>query len=150
MNNKGLTLVELLVTFALASVIIIMLLNVLVIIKKNYQDTNTKTSLIVNQSTLSNVLNNKFAKGNLASYTSCEGTFCYTFNFRTGESIKLEVTDKKIVFGNYSYVLDDSTNVVNPSITNDIPYLIIKIPIINKKYPNTDFGINLVYKREDW
>lgn len=147
MNSKGLTLVELIVTFALATGLVIILLNVLIIIKNNYQDTDVKTTLVVNQSTLSNLMNNAFRNDNLASYSTCEGDFCYEFIFKDGTSSTLKIVNKRISFGEYIYDLDSSTNVVSPSLTIDNPYLVIKIPIKTKLYPNEDFGINLVYKR---
>ena len=147
MNNKGLTLIELIVTFALALAIVIILINTLVIIKDNYNDTETRTNLVVNQSTLSNLLNEKFQGNNLVSYTSCAGTFCYRFTFQDGEIFELNATTDTITFGKYVYKLDKLSEVVDPSLTINNPYLIIKIPIKTKTYPNEDFGINLVYKR---
>ena len=148
MNKKGLTLIELIVTFALAISIIIVLLNVLLIIKKNYEDIDSKTKLVMNQSTLSNLMNSKFTDDNLVSYDTCLGTFCYEFTFKNGEVITLSVVDKTITFGDYTYRLDSSTVVYNPELIYDSPYLIIRIPIYTKLYPKTDFGINLVYKTE--
>ena len=148
MNNRGLTLVELIVTFAHAIGIVIILLNVLVIIKNNYNETDIKTKLVVNQSTLSNMLNSKFVGDNLVSRTSCPGTFCYSFEFKDGSTIDLKVDGDKISFGNYVYVLDSDSKVETPSLTFDDPYLVIKIPISTKLYPNEDFGINLVYEIE--
>ena len=147
MNNKGLTLIELIVTFALAIALIILLINTLIIIKNNYNDTELRTNLVVNQSTLSNLLNEKFQGSNLVSYSSCAGTFCYDFTFSDGDTIKLVATDKTVSFGKYIYKLDDLSSIVDPSLAIDNPYLIIKIPIKTKTYPNEDFGINLVYKR---
>ena len=146
MNNKGLTLIELIVTFALALAIVIILINTLVIIKDNYNDTETRTNLVVNQSTLSNLLNEKFQGNNLVSYSSCAGTFCYEFTFKDGDVLELNVTTDTITFGKYVYKLDKLSEVVDPSLTINNPYLIIKIPIKTKTYPNEDFGINLVYK----
>ena len=147
MNNKGLTLIELIVTFVLATAIIVILFNVLIIVKNNYEDTEIKTKLVVSQSTLSNLMNNKFKRDNLESYAACTGDFCYNFFFRDGSMETLTVTDKKIVFGSFVYELDDVTNVVSPSLYIDNPYLVIKIPIKTKLYPDEDFGINLVYKK---
>lgn len=147
LNNRGLTLIELVVTSALAITIIIILINVLIIVKNNYEDTQIKTNLIVNQSTLSNLLNDKFKSDNLVSYTNCAGTFCYEFTFLDGDVIKLDVTNDSIKFGNYVYKLDNLSSVSNPTLTYESPYMVIKIPIKTKLYPNEDFGINLVYKR---
>ena len=149
MNNKGLTLIELIVTFVLAAAIIVILFNVLILIKNNYEDTDVKTKLVVNQSTLSNLMNDMFKSGNLDSYTTCTGEFCYEFTFKDESVVTLSVSSKKITFGNYTYNLDDITEVVSPSLTINNPYLIIKIPVKTKMYPDEDFGINLVYKIEE-
>ena len=59
-----------------------------------------------------------------------------------------KIDGDKISFGNYVYVLDSDSKVETPSLTFDDPYLVIKIPISTKLYPNEDFGINLVYEIE--
>ena len=163
MNNKGFTLVELLVTFALASVIIIMLLNVLVIIKKNFSDVSNRTKLVVNQATISNMLNSKFVDDNLDSVSGCDnGDYCYQFDFKDGTTIYVAVSnnssydDISIVTVNSNdetseYLFNhnvpmDGVSIGTPQVINDSPYMIFKLPISHRSYPNYDFGINLVYK----
>lgn len=156
MNKKGFTLIELITTFALSAVIVILLINIIVVIRNIYSKANIKTELYINQSNLSNAMNKKISKDNLVSYQECyDEDFCYLFEFIDGESIKLNITDTSIKFGDFVYKLGSKTSVVNPSIseeyitgmdteTND-SFLIIKIPIKHELYPNIDFGINLVY-----
>lgn len=156
MKSKGFTLVELITTFALASVIIILLINIVVVIKNIYSKTNIKTELYINQSNLSNVLNTKFTKDNLDSYRNCEESdeyiICQIFKFKDSEDeIKLEVTSNKIKFGNYVYKLPEYAIVKNNTndelfktdIVNNI--LNLQIPIYCDIYPNINFGINIVY-----
>ena len=154
MKDKGFTLIELITTFALSAVIMILLINV---IRNIYSKTDIKTELYINQSNLSNLLNKKINNGNLNSYTSCgNGEFCYEFKFLDGDSIRLTVEERRIKFGNFTYVLDKKTRAVNPTLTKEFvvtedinsndSFLIIKIPIKNDLYPNIDFGINLVYQ----
>ena len=155
MNKKGFTLVELITTFALASVIIILLINIIVVIKNIYSKTDLKTELFIHQGNLSNAMNKVINKDNLISYSECnDAEFCYVFNISTGESFKLTIADDVIKFGNYVYKLKSNTSVNNPSITtehitgitnNKDSFLIIKIPIVSTQYPNEDFGINLIY-----
>ena len=146
MNNKGLTIVELITTFALTAVIIVLLMNIIVVIKNIYSKTNIKSELYINQSNLSNALNSKINRGNLDSYKKCsDSEFCYVFNFVDGESIKLIVQEKLIKFGNYIYQLNQKTYVEDPALTNEDNFINIKIPIICELYPGINFGINLVY-----
>lgn len=157
MNKKGFTLVELITTFALTTVIIVLLINVVVVIKNVYTKSNIKSELYINQSNLSNVLNSKIRRNNLDSYEACsDEEFCYIFNFIKGESIKLTVSEKTIKFGDYVYNLNDETKVENPTldveyvdisdVENTDSFLIINIPIINELYPNINFGVNVVYQ----
>lgn len=154
MKQNGFTLVELITTFALTATIIILLLNVVVVIKNLYTNTNIKTQLYINQSNLSNVLNSKIRNGNLNSLSECgeeqDYLLCKIFEFNN-EEIKLLVKEKSITFGSYVYKLDDNTKVISPSL-NDTEYLSngdnilnLKIPIVNELYPDIDFGINLIH-----
>lgn len=156
MNKRGFTLVELITTFLLSSVIIILLLNVAIVIRNIYSKTNVKTNLYITQSSLSNNLNKTLGVDNISSYVECNDTeFCYDFNLATGSTVKLAVSGDTILFGNATYKLDNLSKVVNPSIeTINITdtseseldsFLVIKIPIVCELYPGIDFGINLVY-----
>lgn len=156
MNNKGLTLIELITTFALSAVIIVLLINVVASIRNVYSKVSIKSDLYITQSNLSNALNSKLHDDKLDSYSACtDSTFCYNFTLVNGETLKLVVEENKITVGNQVYKLTGKTKVVNPTLVpeyielkeeysgNNI--LVLKIPIINELYPNIDFGVNLVY-----
>ena len=154
--KRGFTLVELITTFALSTVIIILLINVVLVIRNIYTKTNTRTDLYINQSNLSNIMNKKINKDNLVSYDPCDdGEECYQFSFNDGSSSKLIITENTIKFDEFVYKLDNKTQVGNVSIEthsvvgvdqnmND-SMLVIRIPITSLLYPNEDFGINLIY-----
>jgi len=157
MSKKGFTLIELITTFALASVLIIILMNIIVVIKNIYTKNDIRGELLLEQSNLSNLINKKFDKDFLNSYFPCdESEFCYTFNFVDGSSSKLIVNDKYIRFDSYVYNLKKGTTVPSPTLelfdTRELSgsenngFLVIKIPVVNKHYPNDDFGINVVYR----
>ena len=160
MNRKGFTLIELITTFALATVIIIILLNIVSIIKNIYVQNNITSTLAIEQSNLSKLMNEKF-DNKLLYYVACnEGDYCYIFSFENEESVKLVVEKNKIRFGEYTYKLDKNTEVKNPTLTrkyvdlddtaNTNNFLVISIPIVNKLYPKLNFGINLVYFNNDY
>lgn len=157
MNKKGFTLIELITTFALASVLIIILMNIIVVIKNIYTKNDIRGELLLEQSNLSNLMNKKFDKDFLNSYLSCsDSDFCYTFYFVDGSSSKLVVDDEYIKFDNYVYNFKRGTSVETYSLelfdTQELSgsenngFLVINISIINKFYPNDDFGINMVYR----
>lgn len=157
MNKKGFTLIELVTTFALASVIIIILVNIIGIIKEIYVKTDVKSKLLVEQSNLSHLINKKFTEDNLESYTACMDTdFCYQFNFIDGTSAKLIVGQDYITFNNYTYKLVNDSTIESTNFekievetideNSNNSFLIIEIVIKNKLYKDKDFGINLVYQ----
>lgn len=155
MKNKGFTLVELITTFALVAVIVVLLINIIVIIKNVYSNTDLKTELYINQSNLSNVLNKKFSKDNLISHRSCDSAsgddylICQIFTFNDSEKeVRLEVTPELIKFGTYAYALDQCSVIKTNelfNVDNSNNTLNIQIPIYCEAYPDIDFGINLVY-----
>ena len=156
MSKKGFTLVELITTFVLSSVIIIILLNVVITIKNMYSKTYIKTDLYIIQSNLSNNLNKAFGRDNIVSYIECySGNFCYDFTLATGAEIRLVASEDSIKFGDFVYTLDNKAKVTNPEIESITisgvnvgefdSFLVVKIPIISALYPEIDFGINLVY-----
>ncbi|MBQ2946826.1 MAG: hypothetical protein IJE04_03130 [Bacilli bacterium] len=156
MNNKGLTLIELITTFALSAVIIVLLINVVVSIRNVYSRVSIKSDLYITQSNLSNILNFKLHDDQLDGYELCnDSTFCYNFSLVNGETLKLIVEENKITVGDQVYKLTGKTRVVNPTLSveyielneeyNGNNILVLKIPIINELYPNIDFGVNLVH-----
>ena len=159
MNNKGLTIVELVTTFALSTVIIFILINIIVLIKNIYTKNDIKTQLLIEQGNLSEVINNKLNEKGLYSYDICnEGNVCYNFIYMEGTTSKLIIKGDVIKFDNYvSKVIEgvsiDYSNVkierydkiIDSNGIND-SLIVIKVPITHKLYLNEDFGVSIVYQ----
>ena len=149
MNNKGFTLVELITTFVLTSIIVVILLNIVVIIKDIYVKYEIKTEMLIKQGELSSYVNDVIANGSLQSYTKVSNTE-FVFVTNTG-SYTLKVENNIISFGDYRYeagnsVTIDTSNIVSTSSwSTGSGTLRVKIPIKHSLYPNSDFGLNLVY-----
>ena len=154
MNKKGFTLIELITTFLLAVVIIILLLNIISIIKNIYLKNDIKSRLSLEQSNLSNIINKKFDNV-LTEYNSCEDSdFCYEFKFSDGSISKLLVKNNTLIFDSYNYDFGNVAKISNPSISikevdiNDVnnkdAFLVIKLPIKSKQFSDLDFGIDFV------
>ena len=157
MNKKGFTLIELVTTFALATVIITILINIVVIIKDMYTTYEAKSKLIIEQSTLSSLINRKFYEKSLSTYEPCFDTsFCYKFKFSDESTSTLVVGEDFIKFDSYIYKLTKGSKIEEPTmeiididvtdITSNNAFYVIKIPIKNKLFGNEDFGINIVYQ----
>ena len=159
MNKKGFTLVELITSFALASVIMIFIFNIVVILKQNYISKSVRTDLMIKQSLLSQKMNEDFTNNNIKNIATCDSVKkCYDITF-ADESVKrltISADNSLITYGDYSYQLTNSSyaNKINVSVTKstvtDITLndsiLVVDMPIYNKKYADTNFGIKVVYQ----
>ena len=158
MNNKGLTIVELIASFALISTIILILIEVLISIKDIYTETNLKTSLYIEQSNLSKILNEKINYNNIVGYYECEEVNdCYNFLTVDGTILKLSLEKNRIIFDNYTYNIIDggyvdlenvsigSNTFAMPDVLYDSLFYII-IPVKHKLFSEDDYGIRLIYQ----
>ena len=157
MNKKGFTLVELVTTCVLASVIILILINTVIVIKEIYNKSNTKTQLLIKQGNLSNTINTVLRKDNLKDYQVCDaGLLCGIFITKDGNTNTLEVTNDTIKFNDFVYKIDkgskideENLKICRKSISTSAIYdtiLVINIPITNKLYKNENFGIKAIYQ----
>lgn len=165
MKNKGFTTVELITSFTLASVIMLILFNVILIMKDNLSKVKAVTSTLVEKDNLSYNINKRLKEKEISSITTCEdGDRCFLFTYSDDTSDKLIYSsiDKTITFNNYTFSITDDMNVESPTVTEhyDIMssttyngYFIINIPItvdnkdysikINKHFNTNSVGINL-------
>lgn len=151
-KNKGFTTIELITSFTLASVIMIILFNIILILKDNLSKVNAKTNMLVEKDNLSYNINKRFKEKELSSITMCdEGDKCYLFTYSDDTSDKLVYsnTDKSITFNNYTFDIIDGITVEEPIIkeyydtmssTKYNGYFIIHIPI---KLDNKDYSIKI-------
>ena len=151
MNKKGFTTVELITSFSIASVIMLVLFNVIIIMKDNMSDINTKTNMLVAKDNLSYNINKRLKGKELTSLSMCEdGDKCYLFTYSDSTTDKLVYNTDSITFNNYTFEITDGIVVNTPTITEHYDtmssteydgYFIINIPIsINNK----DYSIKTV------
>ena len=152
-GNKGFTTVELITSFALASVIMIILFNVIIIMKDNLSDIKAKTNMLVGKDNLSYNINKRLKEKELATLTTCaDSDKCYLFTYSDSSSDKLiyDSTDSIISFNNYTFEIADDIEVLEPTITEYYDpmssttyngYFLITIPItLDEK----DYSIKIV------
>ena len=152
MNKKGFTTVELITSFTLATVVMLILFNVIIIMKDKLSETNIKTKMLVEKDNLSYNINKRLKEKEISSITMCgEGDKCYEFTYSDDISDKLiySSTDKTITFNNYTFDIIDGITVEEPVIkeyydtmssTKYNGYFIIHIPI---KLDNKDYSIKV-------
>lgn len=154
--NKGFTLVELIATFAIASILIVLFTNIGLVIRNTYNNYDRKTELLINQANLSTQIHSKL-DNNIINYERCTDSenFCFDFTLNDGTKSRLLVTNNLISFDDYTYKITDDLTVepkleketltgINTSDNNS--FLVLKISIKSKIYEDEDFGINMIYQ----
>lgn len=157
MNRKGFTLIELLCTIIFVSVIAVVLIEIVLSLKQLYDTSGIKTELLNKQAIISHNINNTLLMNSFTSITKC-GDNCIEFLTSDGNILKLDVDreNNMISFGNFKTVIKKYSYFGKVEINNVVAnfkypsnfdgIVNIKIPIISDRFPDKDFGLNIVYQ----
>lgn len=154
MNKKGFTVIELVTSFSIAMVIIVVLFNVVLIMKENYKLMDQRTDLLIKKDNLSYALNQKFKNSKLVSLEQCNDyDKCYLFTYEDNHTDKLVYKNNDMIkFNAYTFEISNSMSVSEPIINEYYDdttstlydgYFIITIPItFNEK----DYSIKVIHQ----
>lgn len=158
-NNKGFTLVEVLVSLSLVAVIAIFLFQIIYLLRDIYVEKAVKSELYIESSNLSNVINKEIVtKENDNVYVKLinkksDDEVAITYSDNTKTSIKINRENHTISFGNYNIKVLSKADIGNMEVYYNYEIVDldkngvcnIKIPITHKDYPN-DFGVIVTYR----
>lgn len=98
-NNKGLTLIEIIISIALISVILLFLFRILILLRydDNYEAQNSK--MIINKSQIIQNIENDFIEKGLQKVTCNEGESKTIFTFNDSTSKTLTLNGKNLLYG---------------------------------------------------
>lgn len=130
MNNKGFSILELIVSFSLTMVIVIILFEIIVSMKVVYQNSVTKTELINKQNLFTDYIYSDIDSLGLKSVSTC-GDNCIAFTYRDGQV-------KNLV---WSYYSENSENGSMQSLQT-LGYGDYKINLINSSSFDTNLSLN--------
>lgn len=163
MKNKGFTVVELIVSFALVMMVVIMLLQIVTIVKTLYVNAGIKTELLSKQAIMSRKINQKFNTKSIKTALRCgEGCLTFIYEDNTSSVLKIDKKNNKFTFtDNEAEVITYTTKLLSGSRFGDIDIrtetlvgvsdgknnsmIYIHIPITHSLVEG-DFGINIVYQ----
>ncbi len=152
MNNKGFTLIELMVSIALIAVVIVFMFNLLGDIKKESALSNEDISDTLNRSKIIRVIQNDFIELKLKGVAKCteSGTIdCYEFTFNDNSTKRLLVRTNEVEYDNERWVLD-SGNYTNDgrifcqTVVDNNYYMRIVIPVTNHNLDNRIHNLELI------
>lgn len=144
-NNKGFSIIELIVSFTICTVIMIVLFQIVLVLKDLYEKSAIKTTLLNRQNIIVNLIYSDILEKGLNNVSSC-GTYCITFDFTTvSKQLKYSSSDNTISYGDYVTEVLGGTTVgkVETSIQNGV--MSASMPITHKLFNNKDFGIRIVH-----
>ena len=104
MDKKGLSVVELIVSFVLCILVFVFIIQVVSSVEELYINLGIKTELLNKQSLISEDVNNKLSHSNVALIKKC-GNNCLTFFYKNNTSEKMTIDKEKNIFsfGQKSY-----------------------------------------------
>lgn len=152
-NNKGLSVVELIVSFVLCILVFVFIIQVVSSVEELYINLGVKTELLNRQSIISEKINNKFSENKTILIKSC-GDNCLTFFYKNNTSERMEIDKAKnnFIFGGdvYNFSGLGFVDSLAVTLTNDHAYnqgiLTINLNIKNSIFDNGKYVIKALYQ----
>ena len=158
LNKRGFTVVELLVSFAIISVILVAMFSVIFTLTTNYSTASVGSELISTQAVITKQLADDLLNDNITSVVTC-GDKCIDINYQASGIKRLEITKENqrtlFKYGDFSKKLVDGSKFDKPTVTNNIIEGVASNRnngIITFNFPIThndikgDYGIHLTYQ----
>ena len=156
MKKNAFTLVEVVLTLAVASVTLVTLFQIIFLVRNLYAGSGIKVKLLEKQLIINQKVNADFNFKKLLMLRKCSST-CLEFTFETGEIKRLSYdrNNKTFTYGDYSTKLVGqsvfgnikmNTTTVYDTLLTDNSILLIDIPVYNPEFEGEDFGFHLVYQ----
>ncbi len=152
-NNKGLSVVELIVSFVLCILVFVFIIQVVSSVEELYINLGVKTELLNKQSLISEQINNKFLDKKTILIKNC-GDDCLTFFYKdnTSEKMQIDKANNNFIFGDDVYNFNGLGFVesLGASLNNDYTYnqgiLTINLNIKNSIFDNGKYLIKAFYQ----
>ena len=168
-SNKGITIVELVVSISILSIVVLFLFQLILSLKEVYTSSGVKTEMLNKQAIINREINEDLINKQLELARSCSSSAdvinCISFYFKDGTSKRLEFIKKTdntpayLIYGDYktelvsgsdynfdtkNYNIKATTMTDVTDLTND-SILSINVPIMHPDIKD-DYGIHLVYQ----
>lgn len=169
-NNKGFSILELIVSFALTMIIVVVLFEIIIYMKELYEKSITQTELINRQNLLTDyIYSDIYNKGLNYTYFCDDNCIAFVYDDENGTTkfLKWDTTFNTISYGDYTVSLLKNTYFDQTLVLNDVTYTAtgiricsnhnadgdayfnIHIPMTNALFTNDDFGLNIFYTHDN-
>lgn len=147
-KNKGFTLVEVIVSFALTMIIVLFLFQLIITLKNIYNNNFVTSDLVLKQSNINQMINKDLMVSNLGEVTSIDNDSinnCYNINFQYGRrNLCYNKENNTISYNDYEFELIKNSKIGDVSVLASDGMLFINIGIT---YPDIDnnFDVKVTY-----
>lgn len=160
-NNKGFTVVEMIVSFSVTMVIMVFMFELVLLVKDLYISYGLKTELLTKQAIISEKINSDLLEKTVLITSQC-GDDCIDFYFSDNSKARLVVSRDKglIQYGDYVTKLLSGSSFGNIKVSTQTMYdvssgkndsiLAINIPIYHKLLPEQNYGVNIAYQYKSY
>lgn len=154
MGKKGLSVVELIVSFVLCILVFVFIIQVVSSIEELYVNLGIKTELLNKQSLISEEINNKFYQNEILLIKKC-GNDCLTFFYRdnTSEQMTIDKSKNTFIFGKNTYSFNglgfvDSLDITTSG-SDNYEILLINLNVKNAIFDNGKYNIKAIYQYDN-
>lgn len=147
-KNKGFTLVEVIVSFALTMIVVLFLFQLIITLKNTYNNDFITSDLVLKQSSISQMINKDLMVSNLGEVISIDNELinnCYNINFQYGRrNLCYNKESNTISYNDYEFELIKNSKIGEVSVLASNGILFIDIGVT---YPDIDnnFDIKVAY-----
>lgn len=153
MDKKGLSVVELIVSFVLCILVFVFIIQVVSSVEELYINLGIKTELLNKQSLISEDVNNKLSNSNVALIKKC-GNNCLTFFYKNNTSEKMTIDKEKNIFSfgqkSYSFSGLGFVDSLTINTSEDASYgqglLTINLNVRNSIFDTGKYTIKAIYQ----
>ncbi len=157
LDNKGFSVVELVVAFSLVAIILFLLLEITVILKTSYYEVGIKSEIHIKEAIITEKIYDDFNQKVILSAISC-GDYCFdiTFSDSSTKRLSFNTDTNEFNYGNYSTLFEEAVRLDHFEVVlNEFPvvlenkvnaYLFVLISFEHQHIKNNLFSISSVYQ----
>lgn len=143
-NQKGFSIIELVVSFSVCLVIAVMLFQIVVSLKELYEKSGVKTELLNKQNVIVAQIYDDILSIGLDSVSSC-GSHCAKLVFNDGSTKLFQYNSNRLLYDDYVTTLNIGTSVDSIILNTQDNVVTIQLPITHKLFPKDSFDIRIVH-----
>ncbi len=159
MNNRGFSIVELIVAFSLATIMIFIVSEITIFLRAEYNKISVQSEMKLKQAIILDKIATDFNEKQVSEVSSC-GDNCFEITFDTEMKIlKVDETENIFRYGNYATditegvefgtILVENENFASTPGNNTNSFLHVRIPLQHEEVRDETFDVQAIYQYDD-